>query len=243
MGTSLSGNNHGIGANSLLAFAGRQSPYIAALAALNAIVWAIAEWTFHPIDGVSVWSALLLADTLLVVWWYADLTAGILQATTEAVAISRLERDDRQRPCVIVTQKLVVAAPSMPPAWLYVAENVGPGPALQVAFVMPRGETTDYVRLGPVGSGGYVIFPTRIQDVLRRAEPQFDTFRVVAQPLVGPEWCFYSGVMELSKNLSARVEYRVPEPSLVEELRSRSLDDLSEEAWSEIKGYTSGGAK
>jgi hypothetical protein len=205
------------------------------MAALDTALWAAIRRWFPSVDGVAVWGAILAANALLVAWCYAWLTAGILRATAQTAELSRQERDERQRPCVVVSREITSAPPGLPPGWLYSAENVGPGVALQVAIVVKRGDDTEYVRLGPIAAGGRVVLPTRLQDALGRADPGIDTVRLVAQPLVGAEWCFYAGVMEPSKQLSARIYYQIPDRALVDGLRSASLEDLSEEAWRQLQ--------
>jgi hypothetical protein len=123
-----------------------------------------------------------------------------------------------------------------PPRWEYVASDIGPGIAINVVFI-DEGASAPYDRvyLGALGPGGERRLPDRLQQHINTDDGHFHRYRLLAEPLVGGEWCRSDNVCEHSRQMSHRVVFFEPSEELRHSVRTLSLDDLSEQAWAEIQ--------
>lgn len=116
-------------------------------------------------DQVVLIQALVLVDTLLVIWWYTDVTATLAKTSAAQVVVSETQvahaaaaERIRHKPFPVATR-----APRENGGYDYVAKNIGSGLAVAVWYVAvgPTGEF-QVVCLGALGPGESRTLPEQI---------------------------------------------------------------------------------
>lgn len=131
-------------------------PTVAGLALVNAIAWGASRLFVLRSSSPSLWQdqmglaqALLLLDTLLVIWWYTDVTATLARTAERQLAqVQNVERI-RHKPFAVAALTPLTAG-----GYEYCVRNIGPGLAVSVWYVSLRnGTSLNAECLGALGPG------------------------------------------------------------------------------------------
>jgi hypothetical protein len=160
---------------------------------------------------LAVWQALLLFDTLLVVWLYTFAAQQQVEVGREQHQLAVDQATAASRPVVVIAWTYVPPpGPGFPAGWKYVVRNIGPGIAINTFYVEDL-EAPDLtvVHLGALGPGDSIEVPEAIRTVLVGEEN--DALRrkrhvVLAQPVTGNTWVASGNLMQNGKRLSHRVK-------------------------------------
>jgi len=157
--------------------------------ALGLLVFNVAAWgTFRVTfmrssqtlwqDQMGLWQSLLVADTLLVIWWYTDVTANLARTADKQLFHASVSERIRHKPFAVV-----VRVPLTNDGYEYCVRNVGPGLAVSVwwAELAPNGQVQRRC-LGALGPGDSRTLP---DDLLRELcdQEQSRPFALLAEGL------------------------------------------------------------
>ena len=163
--------------------------WVKTLIVLNLIGWGIFElWTQSSAvygfaltpDGrwiarTLVWSALLLFDNLVVIWWYAD-------SASKQHRLAETTRGEANRPFAVVDCKRVADTEQSPGAQTrYVIRNVGPGLAVNVFYAVDEDAGLAIRALGALEGRGERTLPDGLEQPLRNARGATHVFVMVAE--------------------------------------------------------------
>ena len=139
----------------------------AVLLGVDCLIWAVCRFVFlDPAspklwqDQIALFQGLLLLDTLVVVWWYTDVTAELAKTSQSQLHQAGLFERVRNKPVAVM-----VLHPLDRGGFEYCVRNIGPGLAVSVwcVTVSPAGEFKR-VCLGALGPGDSRVLPS---DILR----------------------------------------------------------------------------
>jgi len=137
-------------------------PTALGLLVANVLVWAVCRFLFLSPRGATLWQdqmsviqALVLVDTLLVVWWYTDVTATLAKQSAKQVEVSEKQFGQawaaeriRHKPFVVA-----VRVPVSGGGYEYHIRNIGPGLAVSVWHVQDNQGSLSSLCLGALGPG------------------------------------------------------------------------------------------
>lgn len=191
------------------------------------------------------WAGLLLFDNLIVVWWYATLTARAVRTSeTQAelsrqqLALSRESEEEKRKPCVVIDWKFVPSLrPEAPPGHTYVARNVGAGLALNVVFVEDlNAQQLDTNHIGALQAGGEAQLPQTLVNSLNEETPITRKRRLlIAEPVGGNAWIVSENLKETSGRISHRIRSKALQPEQIRQIHRDTADEYIHRNWAQIR--------
>jgi hypothetical protein len=192
------------------------------------IVWRVQvparEWN----SLMNATTAYLLLLNLLVLWWYAHLTAQTAdaagrqaRATKHQLRLLEEDREESSKPIVFTDRKRIAGSPGSGKAGEgahYFARNVGHGLAVNVFYVQISGDEWSALReIGSLERRGEVRYPDDLEQPLR------DHSNVIGHVLgaesLGGEWTITINVRDAHGDITHRHHGQIREFSFEDVLR------------------------
>lgn len=207
------------------------------------VVWAVVRLTvFRGFNAEDLWQAqmgllqgLLLLDTLLVIWWYADLTASLRRASYRQLVLGQqqfrhalgVERI-RHKPFVVAVRTELEDT-----GYAYFVRNIGPGLAANIWYVHEQPDGSCSKRpLGALGPGDSKRLPDDIDRKLCDHDGLFP-FGLAAEGLVTrtAQWTATVNLRQRSRGgeIMSQVFPVTAKP------HHRQIDTLLSEQWAELR--------
>ena len=216
--------------------------WLAGLAALDAAIYRL----LGPEGGSALdWlSALLVLDTLIVVWWYTSLTHELAtaarsqaNASEEQLRLLQAQREDERRPCVVIDWSIDSAGDrEAADCGKYKARNIGQGIAVNVVHVDTLdGADPTVTHIGALGSGASVSLPADLNRRLCEDHVGRQNNYLIADSAGSDLWVISRNVRQVAGRISHVVSTRQIPDRLVREIRRQSLDDYLKAHWTEVQ--------